>query len=210
MASVLDGIGDPLKTYQNQLAMEAHGVRPLPCFHYGEDERYLEWYVENYESITLGGMVAQSDVQVDYWLDHIWEKYLIDGSGRAKLKVHGFGVSTAWLMRKYPFSSTDSSSWVQSAATGSILILPDEKMINVSSQSPSRRMEGQHITTLPPVMRKAVEDKLSATGIDLERMSETYLARWCYNMAAFAHLGRIIDLEKGSDPKFVRIQPVLF
>src|SRR3972149_3213760 len=32
MASVLDGIGDAELTYQNQLAMEARGVRPLPCF----------------------------------------------------------------------------------------------------------------------------------------------------------------------------------
>lgn len=32
-ASVLDGIGDPLLTYQNQMAMEALGVKPLPCFH---------------------------------------------------------------------------------------------------------------------------------------------------------------------------------
>jgi len=210
MASVLDGIGDPLKTWQNQLAMESLGVRPLPCFHYGEDERYLEWYVANYEYITLGGMVAQSDTQLYFWLDRIWDEYLTDGSGRAKLKVHGFGVSTAKLMRRYPWYSTDSSSWVQSAATGSILILPDEKMINVSNQSPSRKMEGQHITTLTPPLRKAVEDKLTLTGIDLSRMSETYLSRWCYNMAAFSHLGRIIDSEKGPDPRFIRPQPGLF
>ena len=35
MASVLDGIGDPLQTYRNQLEMEARGVRPMPCFHSG-------------------------------------------------------------------------------------------------------------------------------------------------------------------------------
>ena len=35
MASVLDGIGDPLQTYRNQLCMEELGARPLPCFHFG-------------------------------------------------------------------------------------------------------------------------------------------------------------------------------
>ena len=59
-ASVLDGIGDPLKTYQNQKAMEGMGVVPLPCFHYGEDERYLDYYAANYPYITIGGMVPIS------------------------------------------------------------------------------------------------------------------------------------------------------
>src|ERR1700761_6198987 len=89
MASVLDGIGDPLQTYRNQLEMEERGVRPLPCFHYGEDERYLEHYIANYEYITLGGLVPISKPQQKMWLDRIWNDYSVDGSGRAKIKVHG-------------------------------------------------------------------------------------------------------------------------
>ena len=48
MASVLDGIGDPLKTYRNQLTMEELGAKPLPCFHYGEDEGAYENEVYEY------------------------------------------------------------------------------------------------------------------------------------------------------------------
>lgn len=102
-ASVLDGIGDPLKTWQNQLYMESLGVQPLPCFHYGEDERYLEWYISKYEYITLGGMVPISTPQLKVWLDHLWDKYLTDGSGRPRLKVHGFGLTTLSLMERYPW-----------------------------------------------------------------------------------------------------------
>ena len=51
MASVLDGIGDPLQTWRNQNEMEARGVTPLPCFHFGEDERYLEYYMSKYPYI---------------------------------------------------------------------------------------------------------------------------------------------------------------
>ena len=60
MASVLDGIGDPLQTWRNQLEMEMRGATPLPCFHFGEDPRYLDWYVERYDYITIGGMVGLS------------------------------------------------------------------------------------------------------------------------------------------------------
>lgn len=207
LASVLDGIGDPLKTWQNQLAMEQLGVRPLPCFHYGEDERYLEWYIANYDYITLGGMVPISTPQLKLWLDRIWEKYLTDGSGRPRIKVHGFGLTTVSLMERYPWYSVDSSSWVQIARVGGMLLMPEARVINVSNHSPQRRVEGQHIDTLTPLQRQAVEQKLAACGVDTERMREDYLSRWSYNIWAFDQLG-IQHFEE--DPKFVPDQLGLF
>lgn len=207
LASVLDGIGDPLKTWRNQLAMEQLGVRPLPCFHYGEDERYLEWYIANYDYITLGGMVPISTPQLKLWLDRIWEKYLTDGSGRPRIKVHGFGLTTVSLMERYPWYSVDSSAWVQIARVGGMLLIPEARVINVSNQSPQRRVEGQHIDTLTPLQRQAVEQKLAACGVDTERMRETYLSRWCYNIWAFDQLG-IQHFEE--DPKLVPDQLGLF
>ena len=207
LASVLDGIGDPLKTWRNQLAMEQLGVRPLPCFHYGEDERYLEWYIANYDYITLGGMVPISTPQLKLWLDRIWEKYLTDGSGRPRIKVHGFGLTTVSLMERYPWYSVDSSAWVQIARVGGMLLIPEARVIDVSNQSPQRRVEGQHIDTLTPLQRQAVEQKLAACGVDTERMRETYLSRWCYNIWAFDQLG-IQHFEE--DPKFVPDQLGLF
>lgn len=207
LASVLDGIGDPLKTYQNQLEMERLGVRPLPCFHYGEDERYLEWYIANYTYITIGGMVPISTPQLKIWLDRIWEKYLTDGAGRPKVRVHGFGLTTVSLMERYPWYSVDSSSWVQIARVGGMMLMPEARVINVSNQSPQRRVEGQHIDTLTPPLRQAVEEKLRSCGVDTERMRETYLSRWCYNIWAFDQLG-IQHFE--ADPKFIPDQLGLF
>jgi hypothetical protein len=190
LASVLDGIGDPLQTYQNQMAMESLGVRPLPCFHYGEDERYLDYYVANYDYITLGGMVPISTPQLRLWLDRIWDKHLTDGAGRPKVKVHGFGLTTVSLMERYPWYSVDSSSWVQIARVGGMMLVPEAQVINVSARSPQRRVDGQHIDTLPPIQRQAIEAKLAACGVDTVRMRETYLSRWSYNIWAFEQLGK--------------------
>lgn len=190
LASVLDGIGDAHLTYENQMAMESQGVRPLPCFHYGEDEQYLEWYVANYSYITLGGMVPISTRDLFIWLDRIWEKYLTDAAGRPKLKVHGFGVTTVGIMRRYPWYSVDSSSWVQMAGNGSVLLLPEAKAVSVSSNSPSRKNAGQHIDTMPPLMRERIERTLISSGVDMQRIRETYLARWAYNIWAFTELGK--------------------
>lgn len=207
LASVLDAVGDPLKTWQNQREMERLGVRPLPCFHYGEDERYLEYYVANYDYITLGGMVPIATPQLKIWLDRIWDRYLTDPSGRPKIRVHGFGLTTVSLMERYPWYSVDSSSWVQTARVGGMLLLPEVKVINVSNQSPARKIQDQHIDSLPPLLKKAVEQKLLSCGVDLERMRETYIARWCYCIWAYDQLGRQLFRE---DPTFKLEQEELF
>ena len=52
IASVLDAVGDPSATLNNQAIMEENGCKPLPCYHYGEDETYLVNYLNEYEYIT--------------------------------------------------------------------------------------------------------------------------------------------------------------
>jgi hypothetical protein len=204
MASVLDGIGDPVQTWRNQMAMEELGVRPLPCFHYGEPEEALEWYLSRYEYITLGGMVPISTPQLFHWLDRIWSRHLCDGSGRAKVKVHGFGLTSIDLMTRYPWYSVDSSSWVQIGAHGNIIF--NGKTIAFSSQSPSRKNAGQHIDSLPQVMRDEIERQLLESGYDPLRLRDIQYSRWAYNAEAFVNMGRAQMRGKifGSD------QPELF
>lgn len=203
MASVLDGIGDPLQTYRNQLAMESLGVRPLPCFHYGEDERYLEYYMQNYSYITIGGMVPISTPQLFHWLDRIFGDYICDGAGRPRIKVHGFGLTSAQLMERYPWYSVDSSSWVQIGAHGNLFM--DGKTLAFSSQSPNAKVAGQHVCTIPEIMREAVFKKLTDDGFDPERMIADTYPRWAYNAWAYSELGK----RKGDQP-FLNQQNGLF
>jgi hypothetical protein len=194
LASVLDGIGDPLKTYQNQVQMESLGVRPLPCFHAGEDERYLEHYIANYEYITLGGMVGSSQKQLELWLDRMFEKYILDGSGRPKTRVHGFGITAVPLMERYPWYSCDSSSWIQSTAFGSITI-PGYGNLDISDESPSRQTAGKHIDTLTPIEQQRIVDILKEQGFDLE-LVRRYLGRVTYNLWSYQEIERMINEKK--------------
>jgi hypothetical protein len=198
MASVLDGIGDARQTGVNQEAMEHRGVRPLPCFHFGEPPEYLEWYVRNYEYITLGGMVGASTAQLREWLEKVWQGYLLDGSGRARIKVHGFGITAVPLMEEFDWYSCDSSSWIQSAAFGSIIV-PGASAKNpalpvaVSSKSPSRHDVGQHITTLSPPEREYLRSLLAQNGFTEERVAEVYESRAAYNLWAFGEVNKLMD-----------------
>lgn len=204
LASVLDGIGDALTTYRNQLQMERLGVRALPCFHAGEDERYLEYYVANYSYITLGGLVGSNPQQLAIWLDRMWDRYLTDGAGRPKLKVHGFGITSIPLMERYPWYSCDSSSWIQATSFGSI-ITPDFGPLWISDKSPSRHDAGQHISTLTQIEQREVIETIERDGFTYERLSTSYKSRAAFNLFAFGRIQeKITEKEKGIYPRITQ------
>jgi hypothetical protein len=198
MASVLDSIGDAYKTYCNQKEMEGMGFTPLPCFHYGEDERYLEYYVANYPFITLGGMAITSGANMMVWLDHIWSKYLTNPDGTAKLKVHGFAITTPSIMRRYPWYSVDSSSWVRIGMTGGIILRRNQKVIAISKTSPSRKSAWQHIDTLPPMVKENALAEIRQYGVDPERLKEIQYARWAFNAGIFSLIEKDCTVDKFS------------
>jgi hypothetical protein len=183
--SVLDAIGDADGTWRNQEAMEKRGVRPLPCFHYGEPIEVLQYYLTKYDYITIGGMVPISTPQLKIWLDRIWDEYLTDDDGTPKVKVHGFGLTSLPLMFRYPWYSVDSSTWVQWAANGMILIPGKAGQVDVSNQSSRRKQRNQHMDSVSPAETAAIENEIRSFGGDPDRLRDIYYARWAWNSWAF-------------------------
>ena len=211
VCSVLDGIGDPQKTYDNQVYMERNGVRPLPCFHYGEDERWLEYYIENYEYISLGGMVPIAKPQLKKWLDRIWHDYLCDENGRAKVKVHGFGLTKLDLMWEYPWYSVDSTAWQQAGSNGLLILPPNARKFPVSHDSPSRRIPNQHFNTISEPEQWAVYNLVTDRGFDFNRCQDTYLARWAFNLAAMDEINTNLEQKhKTGDDTYENPQMAIF
>jgi hypothetical protein len=125
----LDVIGNAEATLKNQEIMEKAGLNPLPCFHYGEDKKYLQMYCEKYKYFAIGGMVPYTkkhDVLVKF-LDNCFNiimKY-------DKIKIHAFGIAGSMkLLLKYPFYSVDSTSWLQTAKFGKVIELKHAKVRN--------------------------------------------------------------------------------
>lgn len=204
--SVLDAIGDYKGTYHNQMEMERRGVRPLPCFHYGEPTEVLEHYVANYEYITIGGMVPISTPQLRIWLDRLWADHLTHADGTPKVKVHGFGLTSLPLMFRYPWYSVDSSTWVQWAANGMILVPGRAGQVDVSNKSSRRKQRGQHLDSLAPVQTEAIENEIRSLGGDPDRLRDLYYSRWAWNAWAFQEYARKSD----EVAKFETIEQRLF
>lgn len=152
-------------TLKNQEIMEAAGLHPIPCFHFGEPYQYLQYYVDNYEYLALG-VAGNSGLKLMPWLDECFSKYICDDKGFPLVKVHGFAVTSLKVMVRYPWYSVDSTSWVVNGRMGSIFMprWADGKWIydgnswkiSVSNRSPDLKNAGSHYETCSPVMKKII------------------------------------------------------
>lgn len=205
--SVLDAVGDPSKTLNNQAIMEEQGVAALPCYHYGEDESYLANYLDGYEYITIGGMVPISTPQLRIWLDRIWSRYLCRHDGTPRVKVHAFGMTNQELMARYPWHSVDSSSWVYKGNMG-FLLVPNFGTIRISEGSETRKVDGAHVdSTTSPLERDACLAQLICRGFNPQRLRTEYLSRWIFNIATYHEIN--LELEK-KELKFKLAQQTIF
>lgn len=164
------------KTLENQKIMEAAGLAPLPCFHFGEPFEYLEYYVENYDYLALG-VAGNTGARLLPWLDVCFGDYICGKDGLPKVKVHGFAVTSLTAMTRYPWYSVDSTSWVLASRMGFIFVprykngqwIYDDHSwkISVSSRSPNKKDAGQHIDTMPPRERAVITAYIKEKGFQL-------------------------------------------
>ena len=178
----LDDINSPDKTWENQKIMEKAGLKPLPVYHFGEDDKYLVRLLDKgYDYISLGGMVPISNTILVQWLDRIFSKYLTDKKGMPKVKVHGFGLTSLRMMLRYNWYSVDSTSWVITGRMGSIYIPRKKKgvwvydedswKVTVSSRSPGLGEKGKHFHTMREGEKKILLNYIESKGYKLGKSS---------------------------------------
>ena len=121
----LDVIGDAAGTQRNQAYMEKRGLRPLPAFHFGSDLKVLKRMADKYDYLALGGLVplAMSPRKLMGWLDRCFSVI------RDQAKVHGFGMTGIPMLKRYPWYSVDSMSWLGGTMRGEIYTFKDGKLL---------------------------------------------------------------------------------
>lgn len=181
--SNLDVIGSADLTYRNQKFLERRMPTPIPVFHLGGDEKWLQYYVEHYDYIALGGMNQNSTAAIIPILDHLWRKYILDEKGFPKVKVHGFAATSVRLMVRYPWYSVDSASCRKLGNFGKIA-LPNQNrdrlhMIFVSNRDMPLDFR------LGPAITAEIEKQVGAFGFTLDEIVEDSLSRVIWNYMAF-------------------------
>ena len=170
----LDVIGDGESSCENWEIMREHGVDALPIYHPKTPIKYLLAYLEKVDYIGIGGIAKTRTRERIQILDRLWENHLIDDDRMPTHKVHGMGVTTFSLLKRYPWYSVDSTSWLVHPMYG-MLLVPKRRngawdytqsphMIAVSYRSGERSVRGKHYDNLPPEQQRMVLDFLKERG----------------------------------------------
>jgi len=157
--------------WENLKYLESLGLKPIHVFHGGEDWKWFNKLVDNYEYIGLAASIGEKYG----WLDSCWKR-LLDYRGKPLRKVHGFALTSPEIMVRYPWFSLDSSSWNQFGVYGEILIPIFDKArltyrhVAMSPHSPAQRKSGGHYNSLSEEERKAVDSFLEECGVSSEQI----------------------------------------
>jgi hypothetical protein len=111
------------KSYDNLQIMKSHGLKPIPVFHLDEDVKWFERYLkdgETYIGISPAGQNPASKMKL---MERLFVM-ICDSKGEALIRTHGFGMTASSILVKFPWYTTDSTTWALAAGFGKIPIPP--------------------------------------------------------------------------------------
>lgn len=161
----LDVIGDQDASWKNQDMLEALSLTTIPIVTYKADLKHLIRAIDNYDYIALGGLVpyASNKKLLQIWLDRcfgiIVARYKKTG---IMPKIHLLGITSDWVLKRYPCYSSDSSSWTACIRFGNGGTAGIERLPGISS-SDAAKSANLHC------MRKEIEkyQKMEAEATNL-------------------------------------------
>lgn len=195
----VDAIPNPEVTFRNQKYLEKnHGLSPVPVVHYKTDLSWLEKYISRsglaesgsddgkrdtdvpkHPLIALGGLVGSTNQErCKDWLDRAFAVICDQPSGLPRARIHGFGVTSFPLLLRYPWWSTDSTTWTMVGAMGGILVPhmrhgkwvfkdPFPYVVKFSDKSKEIKLAGKHFYTMAKGEQRRVLQWLEEIDVPL-------------------------------------------
>jgi hypothetical protein len=175
----------PELSWQNYLYMRERVLSPnklLPIFHQGEDYKWLrnmlEWVDSNGNHIPYIGISPANDQAVkekERFCDACFK--IIKESSNPDVQTHAFGMTSLYILERYPFTSADSTSWIMNGANGSIMTKYGS--VTVSS---SRLTAPEHIRKMPKDAQLEIQQYVESLGYSLPELAEDYKQRVIFNI----------------------------
>lgn len=168
-----------VESYENFKILQQHfrGHYVLPVYHSGEDVGLRNAYLNLTDYVCLSmdqGMAEKNRLE--------WAKR---AASVPQAKFHGLAATGNRMVSQVGWYSVDSSSWITVGAMGGLL-WPNGRggfrVLPVSEDSPTRHEAGQHLRTLAPVERAAVEATIIEAGFNPDELAKNYTARRIWNV----------------------------
>ena len=98
----------------------------------------------------------------------------------SEIKVHGLATTGNMMMRRSPWYSVDSATYIMVGAYGGIFY--KNRILTVSDDSKAVKDLGQHVTTMAPNEIKAISDFCESKGYNLKTLGESHESRILWNV----------------------------
>ncbi len=176
----------PEKSWQNYLYMRPRVNNPdklLPVFHQGEDFKWLRNMLE-YKDEKTGKQIpyicisSNKDLSINIqekWLHEVFN--IITRSSNPNVKTHALGLTSLRVLKKFPITSADSTSWLRTATTGSIFT--DFGTICISKETVHRKENYIHRSSIE---QDKIKQFVSDRGYSIEDLIEDYRKREMWNV----------------------------
>ena len=139
-------------SFDNLVIMRKRGLNPLGVLHAGESIDWLHRMLDlGVRYIGIAASSLTSRTSIDDWYSLIFS-HLVNSEGLPVVKTHALGEGRASSLKRFPWVSADSTSWVYSAQRGGIATLPDGARIGM-------RHDGNSPTSAPDLNQLGSEDR---------------------------------------------------
>ena len=178
------------KSWDNYLYMRSrikHPDKLLYTFHIGEDYKYLKKALEYTDNLGkvgylgLGGVVGKTDSDIIEFLDTCFD--IIQHSSNPYIRVHTFGMTRFNTLTQFPIYSTDSTSYIQKGAFGSIMLGTITLPISDNSE-----LDDRNIINRNPAIKEVLDKALNSRGMTLEELQTSRDKRVLFNCMSFYEL----------------------
>lgn len=153
-----------------------HKLKPMPVLHTGASIKEIEPYLVNHERIGMGGLGQATNYKVyTEWADRVFKFLHSQSHQTSGWKIHGFAMTSAPLMYRYPWYSVDSSTWMGVAFYGGILIprgyndyTKSPWKISISNRSPEQEKLGStHLNAFSKEQRLILIRHIGSKGFNI-------------------------------------------
>lgn len=181
------------RSWETYVEMTNQGVNVLPVYHYGEEIKWLDKYLDRTDYIGIGGLVRTGDKLSSFsFREKTWAR-ILNGKGRPRAKIHAFGIGTADILRRHPYYSSDSTTAFTWSRYGCVMVpkkTRDHKSFDyftlpiVYPVTPLRRNANLHIDGLHPhsITRAVIEEYVEQIGLEVEDVQKDYGHRDTVNL----------------------------
>lgn len=176
-----------LKGYENLLYMQSKGLNPIHVFHQGEHFDWLKKMCDKCDYIGISPCNDYSDKVKTEWLQQAFD-YLKRIGKIGKVKTHAFGMTSTDLLKRFPFSSADSSSYAFTSAFG-VVFTPGGKCVISTTQE----KHPDYIEYKPKEIRDKIIEHIESYGFSYKLAKENYKFRNIVNISHFLDIEEEIN-----------------